>query len=214
LLKNYRLSDDIAFRFGDKHWKEWPVTATKFANWVAPILGDSINLFMDYETFGEHQWADTGIFNFLRHLPGELRKKGIAFQTPSEAARHEPKDELDVHAPISWADIERDTSAWLGNRMQTAAAEQLYALRAEVLASGDDKLIEDWRRLTTSDHFYYMCVKWFSDGDVHKYFNPYDSPYDAFINFMNVLRDVHLRATGKEPDTQSWTGAIGQWMRA
>ena len=214
LLKNYRLSDDIAFRFGDKNWSEYPVTASKFASWVAPVMGDTVNLFMDYETFGEHQWADTGIFNFIRHMPGELKKKGISFQTPSEAAKHEPKDELDIHAPISWADVERDTSAWLGNRMQTSAAEQLYALRSEVLASGDEKLIDDWRKLTTSDHFYYMCVKWFADGDVHKYFNPYDSPYDAFINFMNVLRDVHVRATGKEPDSQGWTGAISKWIQA
>jgi alpha-amylase len=214
LLKNYRLSDDIAFRFGDKNWSEYPVTASKFASWVAPVMGDTVNLFMDYETFGEHQWADTGIFNFIRHMPGELKKKGISFQTPSEAAKHEPKDELDIHAPISWADVERDTSAWLGNRMQTSAAEQLYALRSEVLASGDEKLIDDWRKLTTSDHFYYMCVKWFADGDVHKYFNPYDSPYDAFINFMNVLRDVHVRATGKEPDSQGWSGAISKWIQA
>jgi alpha-amylase len=214
LLKNYKLSDDIAFRFGNKGWAAWPMTAPKFADWVAPIMGDTVNLFMDYETFGEHQWADTGIFHFLKAMPKELIKRGIGFQTPSEAARHAPKDELDIHAPISWADVERDTSAWLGNRMQTSAAEQIYSLRDEVLASGDEQLITDWRKLTTSDHFYYMCVKWFADGDVHKYFNPYDSPYDAFITYMNVVRDVHMRATGKQPDTDKWTGMVSQWMRA
>ncbi len=214
LLKNYKLSDDIAFRFGDKNWASWPLTAEKYADWVAPVMGDSINLFMDYETFGEHQWADTGIFNFLKHMPKELLKRGIGFQSVSEAARHAPKDTLDIHTPMSWADVERDTSAWLGNRMQVAAAEQLYALREEVRDTGDVDLMEDWRRLTTSDHFYYMCVKWFADGDVHKYFNPYDSPYDAFITYMNVLRDLHVRATGKAPDSASFTGMVNQWLRA
>ena len=214
LLKNYKLSDDIAFRFSDKNWSAWPLTAPKFADWVAPVMGDTLNLFMDYETFGEHQWADTGIFDFLKHLPAELKKRNIGFQSPSEAAKHAPKDTLDIHAPISWADVERDTSAWLGNRMQTAAAQQLYGLRDEILRSGDEKLMEDWRRLTTSDHFYYMCVKWFADGDVHKYFNPYDSPYDAFIAFMNVLRDLHVRATGKSPESSGFSGMVSQWLRA
>jgi alpha-amylase len=210
LLKNYRLSDDIAFRFGNKQWEGYPVTAKKYADWLAPILGDSINLFMDYETFGEHQWEDTGIFKFLEHLPAELKKKGISFHHPSELAKAEPKAELDIHTPISWADIERDTSAWLGNRMQNAAAERLYALRKNVLASRDPALIEAWRKLTTSDHFYYMCTKWFNDGDVHKYFNPYDSPYEAFIAFMNILNDIILRVKG---DSNAGAGAaIKRWI--
>ena len=192
LLKNYRLSDDIAFRFSNKSWESWPLTAKKYAEWISPIYGDTINLFMDYETFGEHQWADTGIFQFLKQLPYELFKKNIGFHTPSEIIA-EPKDELDIPMPLSWADIERDLSAWRGNKMQCAAAEHLYALRNAVLSSKDELLIDTWRKLSTSDHFYYMCTKWFSDGDVHKYFNPYDTPYDAFITFMNILNDIVLR---------------------
>ncbi len=193
LLKNYRLSDDIAFRFSNKSWNSWPLTADKYAGWIAPILGDSINLFMDYETFGEHQWEDTGIFNFLKHLPAELKKHNISFHHPSELLKTEPKDTLDIPHTISWADVERDTSAWLGNKMQQSANARLYQLRGSVLASGDKELIAAWRKLTTSDHSYYMCTKWFNDGDVHKYFNPHDTPYECYITFMNVLQDIALK---------------------
>lgn len=193
LLKNYRLSDDIAFRFGNKGWESYPLTAKKYADWITPILGDTINLFMDYETFGEHQWEDTGIFEFLKHLPYETFKRKLGFQTPSELAQTRPKDELDIHNPISWADIERDLSAWLGNKMQVSAMQRLYAMKPQVYESEDPQLIDTWKKLTTSDHFYYMCTKWFNDGDVHKYFNPYDSPYDSFITFMNVLNDLAFR---------------------
>jgi alpha-amylase len=193
LLKNYKLSDDIAFRFSNKGWKEWPLTAEKFAEWVDPVMGDSINLFMDYETFGEHQWEDTGIFEFMDEMVGNLVSKGVRFITPTTLADADAKDEIDVHNPISWADVERDLSAWLGNKMQHDAMEKIYHLRSQVFASGDPKLVDSWKKLTTSDHFYYMCVKWFSDGDVHKYFNPYDSPYDGFIAFMNVINDLTMR---------------------
>lgn len=197
LLKNYALSDDIAFRFSSQKWAEWPLTAPKFARWVSAVNGNGevVNLFMDYETFGEHQWEDTGIFHFLEALPGEILKHpDNDFVTPSEAiARYAPKAELDVPQYVSWADVERDLSAWRSNAMQSDALASLYALEKRVHASKDKKLIEDWRRLTTSDHFYYMCTKWFSDGDVHKYFNPYESPYDAFVSFMNVIADVQLR---------------------
>ncbi len=193
LLKNYKLSDDIAFRFSNKGWDSYPLTVPKFVDWVSPILGDSVNLFMDYETFGEHQWEDTGIFDFMRHLPSELKKRNIGFVLPREVAAKPSKDSVDVHHPMSWADIERDTSAWLGNQMQQSSIRALYDLKEEVFASNDSDLIRDWRRLTTSDHFYYMCTKWFSDGDVHKYFNPYDSPYEAYMAFMNVLEDIKLR---------------------
>lgn len=199
LLKNYRLSDDIAFRFSNKNWKGYPLDATKFASWVAPILGDSVNLFMDYETFGEHQWADTGIFNFLSHLPKELSRHNISFQLPSDLTKMQAHDELDIHHPISWADMERDVSAWLGNDMQKSAITKLYELKQEVFATKDKKLIEDWRKLTTSDHFYYMCTKWFNDGDVHKYFSPYDSPYDAFIAFMNIIQDMEIQVKKRRP---------------
>ncbi len=197
LMKNYRLSDDIAFRFGNRGWKEWPLTVEKFTHWVDQINGNGYvcNLFMDYETFGEHQWADTGIFEFMRHLPGAvLATKKNDFLTVSEAVdRYPPVGEVDVPHMISWADTERDLSAWLGNSMQSNALHDVYALADEVLASGDETLIDDWRKLQTSDHFYYMCTKYFADGDVHKYFNPYESPYDAYINYMNILDNVRAR---------------------
>lgn len=193
LLKNYKLSDDIAFRFGNPSWEEYPLTAEKYASWVDSIRGHSVNLFMDYETFGEHQWEYTGIFNFLRNLPFELLKRGIKFQTPSELAKQAPVDEIDIHSFISWADVERDLSAWLGNDMQNSAMREIYKIEEAVKKTKNQKLVADWRKLTTSDHFYYMCVKWFNDGDVHKYFNPYESPYDSYIAFMNVLNDIVLR---------------------
>ncbi len=198
LLKNYRLSDDIAFRFSSRDWSEYPLRADKFAQWVNAVNGNGevVNLFMDYETFGEHQWSDTGIFEFLRALPGEIYKNpDNDFVTPSEAvARYRDVGEIDVPRFISWADVERDLSAWLHNSMQQDAIKKLYALEEPVLLSGDETIVEDWRRLQTSDHFYYMCTKWWSDGDVHKYFNPYESPYEAFITYMNVLHDLEIRA--------------------
>jgi len=197
LTKNYRLSDDIAFRFGNRGWAEWPLTAEKFAHWVndANGCGYSINLFMDYETLGEHQWADTGIFDFLYHMPGEVMKHpDNNFKTPSEVIEaYDVSDVYDCHNLISWADTERDLSAWLGNAMQSNALQETYKLEAAVKAKDDEQLLSDWRRLQTSDHFYYMCTKYFADGDVHKYFNPYESPYDSYINFMNVLDNVQSR---------------------
>lgn len=197
LLKNYRLSDDVAFRFSERSWKEWPLHADKFARWVNAINGNGYvaNLFMDYETFGEHQWESTGIFEFLQHLPGALlQHPDTNFLLPSEVISQYPSSgELDVPNYVSWADIERDVSAWTGNAMQQSALQELYALRNDVLQSGDASLLSDWRTLTTSDHFYYMCTKWFADGDVHKYFNPYDTPYEAFISFMNALHDMKIR---------------------
>jgi alpha-amylase len=197
LMKNYRMSDDIAFRFSNKSWAEWPLTTEKFVRWINDLdeKQTNVNLFMDYETFGEHQWDETGIFDFLEHLPGEFMKhEGNTFMTVSEAIdAFEPVDSIDVPNTITWADTERDLSAWVGNAMQQQAIAELYALENDVLASGDQVLIEDWRRLLTSDHVYYMCTKYFSDGDVHAYFSPYESPYDAFIIFCNALRDVRLR---------------------
>lgn len=203
LLKNYKLSDDIAFRFGERSWAEWPLTAPKFANWVSSHngSGEVINLFMDYETFGEHQWEDTGIFAFLRSLPGEiLAHPDNSFMTVSEAINaHRSVGEFDAPHYVSWADVERDLSAWQSNPIQHDALRSIYELEGAVRAANDPKLLEDWRRLTTSDHFYYMCTKWWSDGDVHAYFNPYQSPYDAFIAYMNVLEDLRYRLrTGKK----------------
>ncbi|QJB56826.1 glycoside hydrolase family 57 protein [Pseudodesulfovibrio sp. zrk46] len=197
LLKNYRLSDDVAFRFSNQQWDEWPVTTDKFADWVHAIAGSGevVNLFMDYETIGEHQWEDTGIFNFFRSLPRSiLSHHDFAFETPAEAAgRLDPLAQLDVPFFTSWADLERDVTAWLGNPMQDQAAELAYALEKRILDSQDDDIIATWREMLTSDHFYYMCTKWFSDGDVHKYFNPYDTPHQAFITYMNALNDLALR---------------------
>jgi alpha-amylase len=200
LLKNYKLSDDIAFRFGDHDWSEWPLTADKFTHWLNAERGaTNFDLFMDYETFGEHQWEDTGIFNFLHQLPEQwLKTNGNTFMTVSEAIdSFEPKDEINVPNTTTWADTERDLSAWLGNAMQTSAITTLYELRDKILQTKDPNLIDDWRKLQTSDHFYYMCTKWFNDGDIHAYFSPYDTPYVAYMNFMNAYQDVRFRLSEK-----------------
>ncbi len=197
LLKNYRLSDDIAFRFSDRHWKEWPLTVEKYQNWLDMdcLRGNLINLFMDFETFGENQWADTGIFEFMNHLIEKwLSVYENKFVTVSEAVElEEPQDEVSMPQTVTWADTERDLSAWAGNSMQDEAENILYGMRSEVMATGDQRLIDDWRKLTTSDHPYYMCTKYWNDGDVHAYFSPYDSPYDAFMYFMNAVRDLQYR---------------------
>ena len=216
LMKNYRLSDDIAFRFSDRGWSQWPLTSEKFADWVKMIelenpvsaRGGSpfIGLFMDYETFGEHQWASTGIFDFMRALPGKLlSQEGTRFVFPSEAvAQAQSEDtsfQIEAPVPFSWADVDRSLTAWQGNPIQDASLRAIYRLhdpvmrkaaelRAEERSDEAESLIETWRRLTTSDHFYYMCTKYFADGDVHKYFSPYESPYDAHIIFMNVIADL------------------------
>jgi alpha-amylase len=199
LLKNYKLSDDIAFRFGNKGWESWPLTADTYAHWVHAHHGNgnTINLFMDFETFGEHQWEDTGIFNFLRALPGALMRDGdTRFKTPTETVMAYPAvGHFDVPHVLTWADTDRDLTAWVGNDIQRDAIASIYRMEEDVLATGDVILIETWRRLQTSDHFYYMCTKWFQDGDVHAYFSPYESPYDAYIAFMNALSDLQLRVT-------------------
>ncbi len=203
MLKNYKLSDDIAFRFGDKDWKEWPLTADKFAHWLSETEpADIFNLFMDYETFGEHQWEDKGIFDFLEHLPEQwLNNPEHTFMNFSEALdTYDAKEEIDMPYTVTWADTERDLTAWLGNSMQQQAIGSLYKLGDKILSTNDLQLIDDWRRLQTSDHFYYMCTKWFNDGDVHAYFSPYSSPYDAFINYMNAYQDLRLRAGATEAD--------------
>lgn len=201
LLRNFNLSDDIAFRFSNTSWEGWPLTAEKFATWMVQELndGDIANLFMDYETIGEHQNGSTGIFDFLRALPDViLSSTEIGFLTPAEAsAAHQPVAPIHVPFPISWADEERDTSAWLGNELQNEAFNKVYALEQKVLKTKDDKLINTYRKLQESDHFYYMSTKFFSDGAVHSYFNPYDTPYEAFINYMNVLSDFEIRVQEK-----------------
>ena len=196
LLKNYKLSDDMAFRFSNRDWKDWPLTMDKYGRWLDAEPGSPVvNLFVDYETFGEHQWEDTGIFNFLRQLPHEwLSRPDHTFMTISEAAEaYEPKDYIDMPHTVTWADTERDLSAWLGNRMQQESQHYIYSMEPAIMATGDTNLIGDWRRLTTSDHPYYMSTKYWNDGDVHAYFSPYSSPYDAFLYYMNAVRDVRFR---------------------
>ena len=193
LLRNYKLSDDLAFRFSDKGWDQWPLTADKYASWLASdeTPGDVINLFMDYETFGEHQNADTGIFDFMKALPKALlATKNLEFATVSETAKkYQPVAVLHCPHTMSWADEERDVTAWIGNELQNEAFSKLYAQKEKVLALNDNDFFFVWSFLQTSDHFYYMATKWLSDGNVHAYFNPYDSAYDAFVNYMNVLSD-------------------------
>lgn len=197
LLKNYRLSDDIAFRFSQSQWSGWPLTAEKYVGWLntLPANDEIINLFMDYETFGEHQWKDSGIFEFLRALPHRVfSSSGYTFVTPSEAAEQlQPVGTINMLHPVSWADEERNLSAWLGNDIQDNAFESIYSIEKKVKATGNPQLLKEWRYLQTSDHFYYMCTKFFADGDVHKYFNPYNSPFEAFINYMNVFSDFEAR---------------------
>ncbi|WP_047447049.1 glycoside hydrolase family 57 protein [Alistipes sp. ZOR0009] len=196
LLRNYRLSDDIAFRFSNQGWAEWPLTVEKYLKWLkeTAITDQVVNIFMDYETFGEHQWASTGIFNFMEMLPAAiLKSKEFNFATPSEIVESlTPVDAISVQTNVSWADVERDLSAWLGNGMQDNAFEKIFSLSAAVDKLADDSLKSIWGKLQTSDHFYYMCIKWLADGDVHKYFNHYSSPYEAFITYMNVVSDFEM----------------------
>ncbi len=197
LTKNYRLSDDVAFRFGNKAWEQWPLRADSYQEWLQAALSDGplVNLFMDYETFGEHQWEDTGIFTFFERFVADWSERDdVGFYTVSEAARgFDPAGELSMPHTVTWADTERDLTAWLGNSMQQEAMRHLYALEHDILRAGDERLIADWRKLQTSDHAYYMCTKWFRDGDVHAYFSPYESPYDAFLYFLNAVRDLRYR---------------------
>lgn len=199
LLKNYKLSDDVAFRFSNRGWESWPLSAPTYAQWIHAHHGDgqTVNLFMDFETFGEHQWEDTGIFNFLRVLPEELLRHGdTGFKTPTETILAYPSvGEIDVPHILTWADTDRDLTAWTGNDIQKDALKSIYALENDVMETQDSALIETWRKLQTSDHFYYMCTKWSNDGDVHAYFSPYESPYDAYIAFMNAISDLQLRVT-------------------
>jgi len=199
LLRNYRLTDDVAFRFSEKSWSEYPICAEKYAYWLHTLHGsaDIVNLFMDFETFGEHQWRDTGIFDFFFHLPDYvLRHPEYTFMTPSEASKRlQSIAELDIPNFMSWADVDRDLTAWCGNNLQDDALQTIYGLAKEVYALNDPELLNVWRSLLTSDHFYYMCTKYAADGDVHKYFNPYRNPYEAYINYQNVVSDFALELT-------------------
>lgn len=195
-LKDYRLSDDLAFRFSNRQWTEWPLTTEKYTSWIDALPEDErlINLFMDFETFGEHQWAETGIFDFTEKFFRQWCERGNRVATFSEAlATHRIHDSVDMPGTVTWADNERDLSAWTGNAMQQEAVHALYGLEDSVLRTGDDELIHDWRLLQTSDHLYYVSTKWFDDGNVHAYFSPYSSPYDGFLCYLNAIRDIRYR---------------------
>ena len=198
LLINFRLSDDIAFRFSDKGWDQWPLTADKYASWLNAADGEIVNLFMDYETLGEHQGGDTGIFDFIAALPAQIfASTNFEFLTPKEAAaKHQPVAPLHVPYPISWADEERDVTAWLGNELQNEAFEELYKMKNKVNALKDPVLTHDFDCLQASDHFYYMSTKHMGQGG----FSPYDNPYDAFNNYMNVLSDFIVRVNAEFPE--------------
>ncbi|MBU1011221.1 MAG: polysaccharide deacetylase family protein [Bacteroidetes bacterium] len=212
LLRNFRLSDDITFRFSQQSWPEWPITAEKFVGWLNKInpKEEVVNLFLDYETFGEHQWASTGIFDFMKALPGAVFSHSeFKFSTPALLAEKlQPVSAIQVPYPVSWADEERDVTAWLGNDLQDESFDKLYSLGQKVRQIDDPDIQRDWNYLQSSDHFYYMCTKWFSDGDVHKYFNHYPSPYEAYINYMNVLSDFMIRVEKHQPDTAAMLGEL------
>jgi len=197
LLRNYRLSDDIGFRFSSKSWEQWPLFADKYAGWLAATPGQVIVIFMDYETFGEHHWPETGIHEFLRWLPSEVvKQENLSWCTPTEAVRrYEPVGEIEVpeYNTISWADLERDTSAWIGNPMQQSSYELLKALGLLVKGLGDKDYLKLWRYFQMSDHLYYMSTKAGGSGDVHNYFNPYGNPSEAFVVFSRILSDFEAR---------------------
>jgi alpha-amylase len=200
IFRNYKLSDDIGYRFSSRWWKEYPLTAEKWASWASGINEDCINIFMDYETFGEHQWKETGIFSFLQKLPGEVLKTNLDFSTPLEIVeKYTPGAEVDIgdFSTISWADMERDTSAWLGNDMQRRCFEEIKLLEPFVRKTKDSELLRIWKHLLTSDHYYYMCTKWLGDGDVHSYFSVHPTPFDAAVNFMAALMDFKAQVFRK-----------------
>lgn len=205
LLKNYRLSDDIAFRFEDQNWSGYPLTGQKFTDSIFSEKGDCVNLFMDYETIGEHHWHGSGIFDFWKGFIDDFIDRGGKFKTCSEAARKKPKQTYDVDKEyISWADTERDLSAWQQNSMQREALDKVYGLEKYIIEVNDVDLWHVWRKLQTSDHFYYMSTKGANDGSVHSYFSPYNSPYDAYIYFMNVLTDLEVSLGKKGVDVVNW----------
>lgn len=213
LLRNFRISDDISFRFSNKGWSEFPLTAEKFTGWLKKLdkKEETVNLFIDYETFGEHQWMESGIFEFLKALPGVVYKNtNFSFSTPVEIAEKLlPISTISVPYPISWADEERDLTAWLGNELQVDAFNRLYSLTDKVLRCKDEKIQKDWKYLQASDHFYFMSTKFFTAGATQAYFNPYETPYDAYINYMNVLSDFSIRVNAMVPETINQQEAAG-----
>lgn len=204
LLRNTQFSDDISLRFSDYSWNEYPLTADKYTSWIAATepQEEVFNIFLNYETFGNLQPSHVGIFEFMKALPKFALEKGIGFATPSELMdTHKPIGTVSVPNPISWADEERDLSRWLGNTLQKSAFNTLYEVSERVRLCDDRRLKQDWQYLQSSDHFYYMSTKHFFDGSTHSQFSPYQSPYDAFNNYMNVLSDFIARVNAQFPDT-------------
>jgi alpha-amylase len=198
LLRNYKLTDDIGFRFSARWWPEWPLTADKYAKWLAETKGEVINIFPDYETFGEHHWPETGIHSFLQHLPDEILKyPHMQMVTPSEVIdKHISAGEVNVpeaEGTVSWADIQRDQSGWLGNVMQWAYYTTLRRLEPFIKEAGDDTFLRLWRDFQTSDHLYYMFTAGGGPGEVHSYFSPYESPMDAFVAAQTLINDFEAR---------------------
>ncbi len=196
LLRHYPLSDDVGFRFSSTSWNEYPLTADKYARWLAATPGEIVGLFMDFETFGEHHPARSGILEFLSALPGEVaRHPGLGWASVEEAAEIPPRAPLSVPYTMSWADQNRDLGAWLGNDLQRSAFEAAKKVGLVARQTGDAAILGDWRKLLTSDHFYYMYVSGHgADQGVHQYFSSYESPYDAYANYMNALTDLRRRA--------------------
>ena len=196
LLRNYPLTDDVGFRFSLKSWNEYPLTASKYAAWLAATPGQCITLFLDYETFGEHQWADTGIFSFLQDLPRQVLAAQMEFATPSKLIEtYQPIGTIEVGDldTTSWADVEKDTSCFIGNTMQWACYEYLRWLEPYVKESMDEELLRIWRYLGISDHLYYMFTIGGASGDVHSYFSHFKRPYDAFVTLFSVIHDFDAR---------------------
>lgn len=224
LLKHAQLSDDVAFRFSDRNWSHHPLTVEKYLSWVAKYHDEEIiNLFMDFETFGEHQWEDSGIFEFFQgFVHSFLQQKWNHFATPSQLFVQWQRDQIktraktarrkkislskslapviyDVPVPISWADVDRDLTAWIANDLQQDSLRMIYSLEPAIRKVKEQVLTDTWRRLQTSDHFYYMCTKWAADGDVHAYFSPYGSPFEAYRRFAIVLADLKATVAAKLP---------------
>ncbi|MCD6557636.1 MAG: glycoside hydrolase family 57 protein [Candidatus Aenigmarchaeota archaeon] len=200
LLRSRQLTDDVGYRFSARWWDQWPLTAEKYSAWLSAAGGDCINLFMDYETIGEHQWEETGIFWFFKALPYQILKyDNLEFALPSEVAKLEPKGEFDVFelSTISWADLEMDVSAWLGNKMQQICFKELKEMEQDVKKTGDKEIIKTWRLLQTSDHLHNICTKWWGDGDVHQYFSYFDTPHQGFITLMEILHDFKTKVHQK-----------------
>lgn len=209
LMRNFKLSDDISFRFSDAGWAEFPLTAEKFLDWISGTSPNEevFNLFMNYETFGKRQTTESGVFEFFKSLSQQVVAcSTLKFSTPSEIAEElQPVSAVSVPKAISWADEERDITPWIGNAMQKEAFKKLYALSRKIERCNYNDLLNDWNYLQSSDHFLFMSTKFNLQSNSLKLNNPYDSPYEAFMNYMNILSDFKIRLDALVPDYQNNT---------